>query len=85
MFIDQNSCEGKCQALQDCCDNNCGTFIECLVDDEYCENGGCEAEIEDAGSCLANCGTLDYGFEMADANEGEGKFLELNNLIHIMW
>ena len=36
-FIDEDSCEGKCQALQDCCDNNCGTFIECLVDDEYCE------------------------------------------------
>ena len=65
VFIDEASCEAKCQAIQDCCDNNDpgATFIVCYTD------GYCDAEIEDAGNCVDNC-----GFEMAyDNDEGEGK------------
>ena len=76
VFIDEASCEGKCQAVQDCCDNNCAapTTIDCYINTGYCDNGGCQAEFDDAEGSNCNCFTLDYGFEMADANEGEGKF-----------
>ena len=71
VFIDEASCEAKCQAVQDCFDN-APNAVDCFVNND-CDDGSCEAEIEDAEGSNCNC---DFGFDMEDANEGEGKFSE---------